>query len=326
MEEKEIKNLIENLNKKARQSSRKCLFKGCHEPAIESHLLQRRGIINQIAENNHVWELGQDNFNTDVFFFKNIGVKEAFSFFGFCSTHDNALFKEIENSSIDYTDYRTQLLFSYRAIMNEMRKKEILIDYYDRILRSFTLGLYVSKSYFEYIRESKQGLQDGIKDEFYFEDYFLSNINDPTKRDFKFTTFELPRTEICSSAVFTYETTAEINHMLMFESYKEEKPLTEIYFNFLPTIDKSIIIMGCLNERVDLCWNYIESFNSKSPNESLKKVSDLLLCQVENWLCSNTLYQTKIKAKEKEIIKITHESIIHPNERRVLDFDMFSNE
>ena len=56
------------------------------------------------------------------------------------------------------------------------------------------------------------------------------------------------------------------------------------------------------------------------------KRQDFLLCQVENWLCSNTLYQTKIKAKEKEIIKITHESIIHPNERRVLDFDMFSNE
>jgi len=323
MKDKEIRNLIEKLKKRAKHAPRKCLFDNCQELAINSHLLQKNGMIDQIAENNHVMELGIDNFIQDVFYFKRIGINDAFSFAGFCNYHDNSLFKEIESPDIDYTDYRTQLLFSYRSVMNEMRKKVILIDFYNRILNSLTLKIYLNDTYFENIKTNKRGQQDGINDELHYEKYFLSNIKDSTKRDFKFITFELSKIEICSSAVFTYETSEEINHMMRYESYKQQKPLTEIYFNFLPADDKSIVIMGCLNERISLCWDYIESFITNSQYKSLKKISDLLLCQVENWLCSQTMYQTNLKAKEKDIIKITHESIRHPNERRELNFNLF---
>lgn len=323
MKEKEIKNLIEKLRKRAKQAKRKCLHANCNETAIDSHLLQKKGIINQISENNHVWELGMNNYKKDLFFFKRIGINDAFSFPGFCSNHDNKLFKEIEKETIDYSDYRTQLLFSYRAVMNEKRKKEIIIDSNNRILNSNTLKLYLNDSSFQDLEQSNHGQKSGIKDELYYEKFFLSNINDSTRQDFMFLTFELPRTEVCSSAVFTYETTDEINHMMRYESYKVDKPLTEIYFNLLPATDKSIVIIGCLKERADICWKYIERIKSDSSNVSLKMISDILLCQVENWLCSNRLYQTRLKAKEKEIIDITHETVRHGNERRELEFNLF---
>lgn len=326
MTDKEIRNIIETLNKRAMQAKRKCLFDNCEELSIDSHLLQKRGIINQIAENNHVIELAIDNFKRDKFFFKRIGINDAFAFPGFCKSHDNELFKEIERGSIDYTSYRTQLLFSYRAAMNEMRKKEIIIDFFDRILNSLSVKLYLTDQYLSNIKENKQGQQDGIKDELYYEPFFLSNIQDSTKRDFTFITFELPKVEVCSSAVFTYETTAEINHMMQFESYKKEKPLTEIYFNLLPIEDKSIVILGCLNERIDVCWKYIESFKADTPDKSLKKISDLLLCQVENWLCSDTMYKTNLKKREQDIVRITHESLGHMNERRELNYNLFNSD
>jgi hypothetical protein len=325
MTDKEIQKILENILKNAKKAYRQCLFDDCKDPSIESHLLQKRGIINQIAENNHVMELGIDSFKEDMFYFKRIGINDAFAFPGFCKRHDDAVFKEIESGKIDYYDYRTQLLFSYRAVMNEKRKKEIQVDFYERILKSITLNSELNEEYFDNARESLTGLKAGINDERYYEPYFLSNIKDSTLRDFSFLTFELPRIEICSSAVFTYETTADFNHMMLYEPHKLHEPLTEIYFNILPVEDKSFVIMGCLNERVEKCWNYIESFKAESYEKSLKKISDVLLCLVENWLCSESMYKNNLKMREKDIVRITHESIAHHDERRELDYNMFDS-
>lgn len=323
---KKASNIISTLDQRAKEAPRKCLFEGCNELAIASHLLQKRGIINQIAENNHVLELAFNNYKKEVFYFKHIGVNQAFAFPGFCSHHDNDLFKSIESGNVDYKDYRTQLLFSYRAVMNEKRKKEIIIDFYGRILNSLSLPLYLNEKYFKEIRANKLGQQDGIKDEKYYEQFFLSNIRDNSKKDFDFITFELPKMDVCSSAVFTYETTAELNHMLRFESYKRSKPLTEIYFNLLPLDNRSIVMLGCLSERAVICWKYIKSFEAETIEKCQKKISDLLLCQVENWLCSDSFYKSHLKARAREIVNITHVSLDHMDERRELDFNLFSLE
>lgn len=323
MKKNHIKNILSTLDKRSKQASRKCLFKNCQNSAIKSHLLQKRGIINQIAKGNHVWELGMNRYKPNTFQFQKVGLNDAFTFPGFCANHDSLIFKPIEVGNVDYTLYESQLLFSYRAIMNEKRKKEIMIDYNTRIYNSNQLRMYLTDEYFDTIRESIDGNNDGIVDEEYYESFFIENIENPNKRDFSFLTFELPKVELCSSAVFSYETTHEINYMLRYESYKATKPLTEIYFNLLPVKDRTIVIIGCLTERKPLCWDYIENFKQQNPYDSLKLISDLLLCQVENWLCSENMYQNNLKLREKEIIRITHESIRHMDERRKLNFNLF---
>lgn len=55
----------------------------------------------------------------------------------------------------------------------------------------------------------------------------------------------------------------------------------------------------------------------------LKKVSDLLMCQVENWVCSPSFYEKKCKSRLSEITRLLRDSIVHPNERRELDFNLF---
>lgn len=323
MKEKEVKNLVEKLNRRAHDATRICLFKGCKVLSIQSHLLQKKGIINQIAERNHVIELGINNFKPDKFYFKRIGINESFTFPGFCAEHDHLIFREIENENTDYSSYRTQLLLSYRAVMNEKRKKEIAIDSYNRILNSNTLSPYLTDDYKKSLRQGIDGYNAGIRDELYYEDFFLTNIDDPTLRDFKFLTFELPKIEVCSSAVFTYETSAEIIELMKQQEYKNGKALTEIYFNLLPLENKSIIVIGCLNERVNTCWEFIESFQPTPQGISFKRLSDLLLCQVENWLCSEGFYREKLKPREKTIFQISHESSEHLDERRELGFNIF---
>jgi hypothetical protein len=120
--------------------------------------------------------------------------------------------------------------------------------------------------------------------------------------------------------VFTYETSKEINNL---NSNKSEKPLSDIFVNIIPVNNKTQIIFGCLNAHKESCWDYINSFNTGEKVSSLKKISDLLICQIENWLCSPTIYKTLLKPIEREIIDNISESIRHENERRELEFNMF---
>lgn len=211
MKPKEIKNTLVTLKQRTKVAKRKCLFDNCQEEAIDSHLLQRNGIINKIAEQSHVYKMITAPYKPQGLEFKYMGLKDAFAFPGFCETHDNNIFKEIESTDIQYTEYRTQLLFSYRALMNEKRKKEINIDFDDRILNSFSLKLYLSDQYLSDLAEHRKGDLLGIKDSEYYEEKFLSNIKDPLLQDFSFLVFELPKVDLCVSAAFTYETTREIN-------------------------------------------------------------------------------------------------------------------
>lgn len=318
MKEEKVKQIIKELMKRAKEAKRKCCLGACNETAIASHLLQRNGILSQITdESSKVYEIGIDIFKPETFYFKLTGIKDAFSFPGFCNKHDTELFKEIESTENDFNNYRTQLLFSYRVLMNEKRKKEVNIDGYNRILFSNELIHHVNKNN---IQKMKEGELLALEEASYYEKIFLSNLENKELRDFAFLTFYLPRIDLVSSAVFSYETTAEIARL---DKKNKNKPLTDIYFNFLPAKDKSVIIFGVLNERVNKCWDYIASFNTGDSKSALKKISDLLLCQVENWLCSPNLYEQHLKNKKEDIIRISNESGEHPDERRSLIFNMF---
>ncbi|MCF8296451.1 MAG: efflux RND transporter permease subunit [Saprospiraceae bacterium] len=47
--------------------------------------------------------------------FQKIGINQALTFPGFCNKHDTEIFREIETESIDFKNYKTNLLFSYKT-------------------------------------------------------------------------------------------------------------------------------------------------------------------------------------------------------------------
>lgn len=323
MKKKAFDHIIETLRKRAKLAQRQCCFPDCTEVAINSHLLQRNGILKPLSEDTSMlYELKQSPFNEDIFYFKLEGIKNTLTFPGFCNKHDTEIFQPIESEAVNFFDYKTQLLLAYRAVTNERRKKEINIDFYDRILGSNTLRDNITPSYFTKIEKSKEQELLGIQDEIYFENLLLSDIFGNSEfENFSFITYELPRVDLCASGVFTYETTIEINEL--YNQGKVEEPLSEIYFNLLPIDTKSYLIIGCANERNAKCWWYIESFIQETPQQSLKRISDLLLLQLENWLCSPSFYKENIRDREKDIVALTHTAIRNIDERRELDFNLF---
>jgi hypothetical protein len=317
MIKEEAKSIIRNNELSAKRKSRKCCVDNCNSKSISSHLLQKNGILNRISHQNHLYEIGINPFNSPIFSFQKIGIKMALTFPGFCNKHDTEIFREIETESIDLKSYRTNLLFSYRILVNELRKKEILIDWFISNINNKELRTHIASDYFYRLQEGINGYKMALNDGRYYLKYFNSDIYNNTN-SFTFLTFELPFVEICASGVFNFENSYEI------ASIPESQPLTDIFFNFLPMDNKSVVIFGVLKEMKNKCWDYLEDFTKGSKDLSLKKVGDLLLTNVENWLCSNSVYES-LKSTEsliaEEIMKTTRTNI----ERRTLDFNLFDH-
>jgi len=320
MTDKEVRNEIYKIQKKASKTSRICMFPKCANTAINSHLLQKNGIISEIAESQHVMEIINQPFAENLQIFKKTGHKDIFTFPGFCDKHDNTIFEPIEGEVIDFEDYQSQLLFVYRALVNERSKKIIIIDTNNRILESRKLKSMLSIGYIHHLQDAISGSEAGIKDNLHFESMLLSNLGDVSKRNFKFIIRRLPRYEICASGVFTYETTEELINM----GANIDEPLTEIYFNLLPTENELILIIGCHNDYKDKCWEYISQFESIEDGKVLKLISNILLCQMENWTTSISFYNKYLAPKDDAILKTMIASVKDKDERRYLNINIFS--
>lgn len=315
MTAEESKGIIRNNELSAKRKKRKCIVDDCNSMTISSHLLQKNGILNRISYENHLYEIGINPFKTPTFNFEKIGINKALTFPGFCNKHDTEIFRQIETESIDFDNYRTNLLFSYRILVNELRKKEILIDWFKANIGNRELQTHITPDYFQRLKESINGYQMALNDGKYYLNYFNSDIYQNTK-SFSFMTFELPFVEICASGVFNYENSFEI------ASIPESEPLTDIYFNLLPMDNKSVVIFGVLTEMKSKCWDYLEDFKKGSKDLSLKKVGDLLLTNVENWLCSKSVYES-LKSNETVIVNEMKRTTQASIERRTLDFNLF---
>lgn len=316
MTEIEFKNIFRKHELASRNKGRICFLNECEEKAISSHLLQKNGILNRIATNSHLYQFIRNPYYTEPFFFEKIGINKAFAFPGFCDLHDTKIFKEIETSRLDFTNYRTNLLFSYRILANEIRKKEILIDQF--IMHLNELNQYLDNLQLAYLDQTILGYKQSLKDGEYFLSKFYSDLQTSTK-NFCFKIIELPYIEICASGVYTYETTKEINEIP--DSLCNE-PLTDIYFNLLPIENHSIAIFGCLIEMKEKCWDHISSFCIQDNKKALKKISDLLLTNIENWLCSESVFR-QLENCQSEINFIYQESVCSTDERRALSFNLF---
>ena len=81
------------------------MFNGCKEIAINSHILQTEKILRPISVDNHLIQIKKANiYYRDIIKIESIGINDAFSFYGFCNTHDNDIFKYIEkNENINFS-------------------------------------------------------------------------------------------------------------------------------------------------------------------------------------------------------------------------------
>jgi hypothetical protein len=292
--------IIEENRKNALNQNRTCFEYGCHSLAIESHLLQKNGIIDRIADDRHVYEFIASTYAEPYHLkFQRRGINKVFTFKGFCHDHDERIFSPIEKNSFDLKNDYNQLLFAYRTLINEIRKKEVALDCYNSLLAETSIPIDKQALY-----ESINGTKMGITDSEQILDIIKESLSNPLNNKFIFYSRILPKIEMCACGVITFETTNEINSLLKDKDLKFFQPLTDVFLTLLPFEDHSVLSIGFINGYNNKCDDYYaDLFNKRTDQYMLQILSNILILQCENWITSKTFYFEKIKTREERILK-----------------------
>ncbi|MFZ5554832.1 MAG: hypothetical protein ACOZCO_17110 [Bacteroidota bacterium] len=298
-----------------------CFFPGCPEKSINSHILQKNGILSSIAPDRHLMWHGVDHFSEGMMKFKRSGINEAFSFNCFCSKHDSELFKHIESGTINFNDYKSLLLFTIRTICNEKFRKMVNIKIYERQLSDAD----ASPTFFKRQLEGLKYYEElGLKDLEKIEKVIWDDLKNSTE-SFVFNTVSLPKREVCMSAFFTYETTEELNDYRNTHGKDKEK-VSDIFVNYFPVGNNSIFTIGYQKSNESTVKGFVNTFVKDNVKRLERKISNLLLFRCETWVCSESLYNSRFKKCEKMFASAAHYSANNIVERKFFPITLFEGD
>lgn len=293
----------------------KCFTNDCQNMAINSHLLQRHGILDNITEDGHMYELSpisayqllshSTNKNDILLGFKKVGINNAISWPLFCSKHDTMLFADIEKRELDCADYHNQLLFSYRTVCGEIRKNEILCRIYKRYIEEGVLNT----TKITQIKDTIRGLEQTIEDYRFYEKEIQNELSEQQER-FVFRHYSYKQLHLYASAAFSY---------ILYDKEKEFDPLPWecCFFHIIPLPHSSEIIVGYHRERTNpYLINYVERWNNLDNVKLEQMLSDFCTLRAESWGISVSLYNKIDKRKESDFLSL-YQSLGHCHDARV---------
>ena len=325
-ESKQQLSVIRNIFTHAHEMSWACVECGCSNPAINSHLLQRHGVLDNITENNHTYEVRPgdimqwDDKIPPLFMFRLVGIQHALSLKIFCSEHDNGLFYDIEHGCVDFNDYRVQLLFSYRALCAEIRKKEINKEINKRMRKSSILNFDGSNTY---LNIQDDGYDLSLRDLGVYRDEIKSELDKPTGL-FTFRHYSYPPLGVYASSSFSYDEDGST----MFGTQKSlnGEVWDNCFIHILPLNDSTEIIVGYSNNHTNqYLKDYAESWEGLGNRELGEKLTDLFAGHIEGWGMSPSLY-SKLKVENK--LKYCNYMRVHVSDYQIMQnvgFNLFED-
>lgn len=261
------------------KKKRKCIIANCNNHSINSHLLQRNGLLKTISVDSHLIErklIDPNKFsrNKHPFEFKRVGLKNAFSLSLLCNKHDSEIFKPIESLSVNFESYESQLLLSYRATLAEIRKKEIALDKFQGILDSKVLNGEIDRLPIE---NTLRGFQYGINDLKVFKNLFESEFS-TNNNNFIFKVFKYPLIKIYASAIFSPDKTFSLN------SENPSIHYEQIFIHLLPLENELLIICGYHKQYQNrFVRKYVKNWVDLNSNKLGIRLTKLFCDRIENW-------------------------------------------
>lgn len=316
---RKIQNVIAGIAKNVNKKSWTCIVEGCKENAINSHLLMQNGILNVVAEDGHLIELRPkaiEAFKKDIFpiSFNKVGITQAISFPLFCNSHDTILFKEIENGSVDFTNYNHLALYSYRSICAEIRRKDIEIEKLKRELASEILNKELSFDWYELKEGQKLMIELGRDELNFYKKQLIRDVTEKTE-SFNFTSLKIPINGIYVSTPTSLFSTE--NDTL------EGEILNMFIFHLIPCEDYSWLIMGYHKEYVnDKILKYINRWTNVETNKIGYMLTGMLL-QSETWGMKPSLFNKIPQKQINRFYELYEESINTLEQSPIEEFNLF---
>jgi hypothetical protein len=299
----------------------------CNSKAINSHLLQKNGILNNVAEKDHVMELKlKDYFNVDksgLYRFEKIGINKAISQYLFCNRHDTELFKPIENYPIDFSDKKVQLLFSYRSVCGELRKKQVDCEKFKRILKSNLLKPQMDASTIKNFENAIIGFDMGIRDLMTFKDIFENAIANQNPSSFTFETLTYDPIKVSAAAIFS---PIKPSFFSTLRSSFRKKPLNCIFINLIPQKENLYLIIGFHNEyKDDWIVNYVNSWKNLDKENLEKKITDLIATRVNTWCVAPSTIESSSSNTMKMFLEYWNENQFNLSSEQNLNLNLFAD-
>lgn len=243
IERKKYLSLVQDIIHYYRECDKICSLSSCNEKAILSHVFQNNRILNAISDSTG--SLMEFRFNS-IFQgafpqYKTIHKNNVLTYHGFCQSHDNKIFSEIEpqNNNVNWSLVLSQYLLAYRTvcreiyvanlganIYNEIIRRTAVTDPYDKSIVSVPLSLLEQRSRFFNIIENLVHYRDD------FEGVLKGEYSSYT-----FYFQELPfKLDICIAA--TISGTDKRGYCFKYDHQEMN------VVNVFPYNDKTIVILG----------------------------------------------------------------------------------
>ena len=294
-----------------------CFHPDCNQKSINSHILQKNGILSVIAEDKHVIEMQINKFNEKEHSFERIGINKAFSFNCFCVKHDSELFKSIEVEEIDFSNYKNLLLFTLRTVYNEKFRKLVNVSMYECLIAN-----HADLFDIDYLTGSLSQEKLGVSDLENTENVIWNDLN-LNSESYVFKVREISLKEICLSAFYNYETSLELQQYIW--KYKMDKEeVIDIFINLFPYKNKSIFMMAYKKDNDAEVKSYINEFFTDSEKRLERKITNLMMFQCETWVISNKFYRKNILKTEDAFTYAVQFSGQNYNERKFFDLNIFN--
>lgn len=310
--------IIKQIRRNLENKKRECMVDDCKAHAINSHLLQRHGILDNIIESGHMVELRQNdmfkwNPKEAPIIFKRVGLNEAISYPLFCNSHDTEIFADIEKVTLDLYSYRNRLLFSYRAICADEYKKNLEAEFMARIMASKTLNF----SNVE-VSKLKDGFYAGANDLSHFRSIVLDELTSPSNR-LEFVHLEYPLFPVYASSPFSYET--DINKLSSSEMWDGG------VVHIIPLKDKLHVLFGYLKDSLNIDMEaYLNKWKNADKDCLGIMLTDLFTQRIENFGMSPSLYRSINKRNIEKYFKTQLLSYMAYDMNHCTDFNMFEGD
>jgi hypothetical protein len=266
--------IIANINKNVKNKQWVCLIEGCEKPAINSHMLQRNGILNNVAENFHVCEVKaidvyawkDKNLPKDILQIKAIGILHSHAYPTLCSSHDTAIFKPIEIHPVNFKNYKNSLLFAYRTLISLYRKEQIVLEKDSRMVNSQVLQSNL---------EAKMELEK-ISKRLKIQNHLL----ELRKKDMESIASDL---ESVSESFVNYCFDYPPLKVYASGSLLCPEMLEHVFINIFPYNERTFVLLTTRKTESNWKSEFINSWKDLEEQQFKKRLTGFLTRQCENW-------------------------------------------
>lgn len=209
-------------------------------------------------------------------------------------------------------------MFAYRAICNEIYRKEVMADIYKEItvknIFKFPVNIFFESQLFNE--------KYGIKNLQYFKDCLESDLISKTN-NYEFSCLKFNKLDLCISAPLNIYNPKDPK---TFENNKEQSNYVTSIFNVFPYQQYSYLLIA-QHKDFKCIWseNLICNFKKSNEDQKLKIISDLISLRSEFWCISPQLYKQIGNIQFEKLFRLWKENITNHNYDLKTDFNLFEN-